>query len=471
MNLRIALIFPNINYLGKIIKVSLVPPLGLAYLAAVVEKAGYNVSVIDASALNLNDDKLMAKLKEFKPDVIGITTNILLSLQNLHLSRLIQRQMPTVKLVFGGPWASAVYEMLLRKSFCDYVIVGEGEHAFLELLKALEKGESPKKKSGISYLDPITKSVQLEPPRPIEDLDTLPFPAWHLFPSPKKYFFHTRKKVFYPITTSRGCPYQCNHCTKIIHGTRVRFRSVKNVINEIRYLKEKFSASELLIVDDNFTVNKKRAEKILDEIIRNNFKLLLNFGNGLRADTLNQHLIRKFKQAGTYFIAIGVESGNQQVVNKIGKNLDLNAVRRAAKLIKQEKLVLTTFFMIGHPFDTVKTMNDTINFAIEVDPDYPVFSKVTALPGTELYNLIKREGRFLSRFGAIAGYQRSKANFEIYDLKADDVDRMFKQAYRRFYFRPRKMLSLLTSMRTFVEFKYILTQGILIILNLLHLSQ
>ena len=469
--MKVALIFPNIN-LGRILKVSFHPPLGLAYLAAVAEQAGHEVLVIDAAALNLNNKELIAKLKAFYPDIIGITTNILLAPRSLELSRLIQRQFHEIKLVLGGPWASAVHEMLLRRKICDYVVVGEGEHSFTELLRTIENEKNPIKIPGIAYLDPKDNSVQLEPSCNISDLDDLPFPAWHLFPSPKQYFFNSRKKIFYPIMTSRGCPYQCNHCTKIIHGNKLRFRSIENVIDEIRYLKDKFSLNELLIIDDNFTINKKRAEKILDEIIKNEFNILIQFSNGLRADTLSLKMVRKLKRAGTYRMAIGVESGNQTVVNKIGKRLELNAVRRAAKIVKQEKIILSAFFMVGHPFDTIKTMNDTINFALEINPDYPHFFKAIAFPGTELYNQVKRDGKFLMSISDIdRGYNIGSANFEIFDLKATDVENVFKQAYRKFYLRPRKIFSLLTKIRTFGELRYLLNYGILTIFNLLNLNR
>ncbi len=466
--MKIGLIFPNIN-IGKFLKVSSHPPLGLAYLAAATERAGYEVYVIDAAALKLNNLQLINRLMEIIPDVIGITTNILSASHSLMLSRLIRKHIPSTKLVLGGPWASAVYEMILKKNYCDYVIVGEGEKSFIELLKALEKGEVPSKIPGVAYKE--NKAIKLEPPCLIEDLDSLPFPAWHLFPAPKKYLFHARRNIFYPIMTSRGCPFNCNHCTKLVHGHKLRYRSIENVIAEIQYLKNKFSAKEITIIDDNFTLNAKRAEKICDEIIKKRFDILIQFSNGVRADTLTPQLIKKLKQAGTYKMAIGVESGNQGVVNKIGKRLDLNAVRHAVKLIKREKIMLYAFFMIGHPFDTIKTMNDTIEFALEIDPEYPHFFNAIAFPGTKLFNLILKEGKFLMSLEEIErGYNNGIANFEIYGLKAEDVENAHKNAYRRFYFRPKKILSLLTHVRSLTELKYVANFGILTILKLLKLN-
>jgi len=464
--MNVALIFPNIS-LGKILKSPSHPPLGLAYLAAVAEKAGYDVVVIDAAALNLNYSELMAKLKKIKPDIIGITTNISSASHSLILCRLIRKQMPSVKLVLGGPWASATYEILLKKKFCDFVVVGEGEVAFVELLKHLEKCLTPLKVPGIAYLN--DDIIQLEPPCLIENLDAIPFPAWHLLPSPKKYLLHVRRKIFYPVMTSRGCPFHCNYCTKIIHGNRLRFRSIENVIAEIRYLKDKFSVEEIAIVDDNFTLNAKRAEKICEAIIKNNFNILIQFSNGVRADTLTPNLIRKLNRAGTYRIFIGVESGNQNVVNKIGKNLDLNAVRRAAKLIKNERIILTTCFMLGHPFDTLKTMNDTLNLALELDADYSYFFTAIAFPGTDLFNLIQKDGKFLMSLADMKReYNVNSPNFEIYDLKAKDLERMSRNANLRFYLRPRKILSLVKNLRSNLNIKYNLNR-ILRILTLVHL--
>ena len=283
--MKVSLIFPNIN-IGRLQKISNFPTLGLGYLAAATKKAGYDVSVIDASALNLKYKQLKKKLEDFNPDVIGITANISLAYRGLETSRVIQHYFPNKIIVFGGPWPSSAYKMLLRRKFCNYVIVGEGEIAFIDLLARLKIGEIPIGVPGVAYLDEKTNKIQLESPCAIEDLDALPFPAWQFFPSPHKYFQRTKGKIFYPVMTSRGCPYRCNHCTKLIHGYKIRFRSIENVIDEIRYLKEQFNADEILVVDDNFSFDLKRAETIIDEIIRNEFNMHIQFCNGLRADTL-----------------------------------------------------------------------------------------------------------------------------------------------------------------------------------------
>ena len=161
MKFKVTLIFPNINF-GKIFKKATFPALGLAYLAAVIENAGYDVSVIDATALNMSDNEILVKLRNSIPNVIGITTNILLAKYSLKLGKSIRRQLPEVKLVFGGPWASAVYEMLLREKICDFVVVGEGEQAFIALLKKIEEGLIPKNIPGIAYVSK-NDSVELIP--------------------------------------------------------------------------------------------------------------------------------------------------------------------------------------------------------------------------------------------------------------------------------------------------------------------
>ena len=222
--------------------------------------------------------------------------------------------------------------------------------------------------------------------------------------------------------------------------------------------------------DDSFIENKKQAIELFEGIIKEqcDMKFIIT---AARVNSADEELFKKMKKAGVTHIQFGLESGNQDVVNKIGKSLDLNAVRRAAQIIKQEKIILLAYFIFGHPFDTVKTMNDTINFAIEIDPDYGHFYIAVAFPGTELYNQVKRDGKFLIPLHDIdRGYNMGSPNFEIYDLKVEEVDRLFRQAYRRFYLRPRKILSLLSKLRTLNEVKYFFNYGIISIFNILNLD-
>ena len=423
------------------------------------------VQVIDATALNLSDRQILAKIENFSPHVIGITTNILTSAKSVTLANLIKSSHSDIPVILGGPWATVEYESLLRKKTADFIIIGEGEIAFEQFILTFQTDKNYQSIAGLAFLNG-NEQILLKKSEKIQNLDAVPLPAWHLFPPPSRYFFNTRKKTVYPIMTSRGCPFDCNHCTKVIHGSRVRFRNVTSVLAEIKQLKSDYGLEELLIIDDNFNVNKKRAADILQGIIEQKLNIYINFSNGIRADTLSDDFLKKLKQAGAYKLAIGVESGNQEVVKMIGKNLNLELVEKAARKIRKLNFIFNAYFMIGHPFDTKATIEDTINFSLKINPDYPHFFKAIAFPGTLLYEQVCQKGRFINNNRNLdRGYHNSAAFFETQELKARDISYYYKMAYRKFYMRPEKILSLLLKIKTWHEFTYFLNFAVIKLLD------
>ena len=388
--MKICLIFPNI-FLGNYLKVNVPihPPLSLAYLGAILRENGIDVSIIDAAAENLSIKKLISRVGDILPDVIGITANISSSRKAIMTSLSLKRTYPKIPIIFGGPWSTIEYRKILDKKYGDFVVLGEGEYTLLELLENLHDMSILKNIRGISYLDSNDNIIVTPPRGNIENLDDLPFPAWDLLPSSKKYNFPHRKTPYYPIMTTRGCPYDCIHCTKVVHGYKYRKRSIKNVIGELEYLKKNFGTKEIFIIDDNFNHDITRAEKICDEMIARDFNFLIKFSNGIRADRITPRLGRKLKAAGTYFAALGIESGNQEIVNRIGKRLDLKKVVQAVKILKKNKISSGGFFILGHPHDSFKTMLQTLNFAKSLDLDYPHFFKSLPFPGTKMFDIIK----------------------------------------------------------------------------------
>ncbi len=322
--MKIVLIFPNYLDNFLLIRASFYPPLGIAMIAAVLKQAGHAVSVIDATALRLNIHALATRVLEEQPDIIGITCNIAYARKAVIIARWLRQRIPGVPVVFGGPWATCRFEKLLRDHVADYVVLGEGEVTIVELIRAIARGTPLQDVKGIAYLQE-TRVMKTEPRPHIDDLDSLPFPAWELFPSHRKYFWDPKGTRFYPVMTSRGCPFGCINCTKLVHGYKLRYRSVGNVIEEIQYLKENFKADEIIVIDDAFNYDANRAEEICDNIIKLKLNVHLRFTNGLRADMLPPRLAWKLKQAGAYDIVLGIESGNQELVYRIG-----NPVWRAA---------------------------------------------------------------------------------------------------------------------------------------------
>lgn len=454
--MRLSLIFPNTFTAFPATRTH--QPLALAYLASVAREAGHVVQLVDATARRLRHEKIVAELVSFKPDVIGITTNVGMAAQALTLARYLKKHDVGAKLVLGGPWATIEYARLLNHGLCDIVVIGEGERTLVHLLRTMEGNSDLHSVPGIAFKDQDNEVIST-PPRPlIQDLDSLPFPAWDFFPASKKYRFLRRASPFFPVITSRGCPHDCIHCTKAVHGYKYRTRSPENVIAEIRYLKEKFNVKEIFIIDDNFNHDITRAERILDGIIKGGFNIKIKFTNGLRADKMTASFVERLHRAGTYGVTLGIESGNQTIVNSIGKNLDLRHVITAKHMLKKRGIVTGGFFMLGHPEDTKQTMLQTVAFAKKLDIDYPFFFKAVPFPGTKMHDMVKKHGSFIPERETtiIEKYNVKTAAFEMWNVTAEDVMRVFNLAYRTFYLRPWKILRLLAQYRSFMEFFWVL---------------
>ncbi|MHA1791361.1 MAG: B12-binding domain-containing radical SAM protein [Promethearchaeota archaeon] len=459
--MRIALVFPNIlkNYFIKMF--SFHQSLGLAMIAAVLLKAGHEVKVFDATAEKLNIHELTKKIKEFNPDVIGITANVAIAYKSVLTAKWLKRKFPLARMILGGPWASIEYEKLLNERAADFVVIGEGEKTIVELIDAIENEKGFTDIPGIAFNE--EGSIQLTNTRDfINDLDSLPFPAWELFPPPKKYFFNTKGKNFYPIMTSRGCPYGCINCTKVIHGYKIRKRSIDSVVEEIIYLHERFKASTFLIIDDNFNHDVKRAEEICEKIAKLPFKTRFHFSNGIRADKISPKLAWLFKEIGVYDVCLGIESGNQDIVYKIGKNLKLENVIRAVKLLKKVNIFTTGFIMIGLPFETLSTVMDTKRFILTSGLDDAHIFKVIPFPGTKMFEIFKEKGYLKStNSNSLESYINAKPAYYIPSLPPEVIHQVYQDLYKSFYLRTpiiKKVLQniLFRSPRWYLNFTFII---------------
>jgi radical SAM superfamily enzyme YgiQ (UPF0313 family) len=293
------LINPYPYYASGIQEDTIYPPLGLLYLAAVLEKNGFSASVLDANVLKLSNYEVLKRIKKIKPEIVGISANVVLARAAKELAVMVKKRFPKAFIVMGGPIVSALPEDFL--AVCDTVVLHEGEETFLELVKRYNcQGE----KGVFSLFDPIPgiafkskgKIFFTKPRNFINNLDDIPFPAYHLLePNIDFYSFKSRARKIpvAPILTSRGCPFNCIYCNKSIFGHIFRVRTPENVFAEVEYLITKYGIRQIDILDDNFTLDQARAEKILDLIIKAKFDLALNCQNGIRADKLTSKLIKK----------------------------------------------------------------------------------------------------------------------------------------------------------------------------------
>jgi radical SAM superfamily enzyme YgiQ (UPF0313 family) len=435
-------------------------PMGLCYIAAVLEQHQIDVEIIDANALNLSPKEVISEINKRRPKIIGIS---MLTPDHNYCVEIAQGLTAQYLVVAGGPHATAVPDELLNNSF-DIVVRGEGEYTMLDLALQKELSEI----MGISYV--LEGKIVHNPDRDPLDPNTLPLPGRHLLLASGvdlPYFSTaTRYTPWAEILTSRGCPYDCYYCNKKSLGYKYRPRSPENVVSEIEYLVKKFNVKEFNILDDTFNFDIERAEKICDLIIERKLNIYFRCSNGIRADKVTERLLTKMKAAGCYYLAYGIESGSQDVLDKIPKNLKLENIREAVRLAKKIDIEVTGFFMVGLIGDTTETMNRTIEFAKELNVDIASFAICTPYPGTRLWEMIQKDGKILSKDYSELYHTSGKARF-IHPLAPhpEDVESAYVLAHQEFYFRPKYIIKKIFTIHSFSQIKTMM-RGLLAILRI-----
>jgi radical SAM superfamily enzyme YgiQ (UPF0313 family) len=404
------------------------PALGLGWIASSLERIGISPKIIDCQ-VTPGYKKLILDYLENGYSTVGITVNSSTISSAIDIASLIRQNSPKTRIIFGGPHPTAVYEKLIPQ-YADIVVLGEGEDTIVELMQQ----DDLSKIKGIAYYD---GSLKVNERRPlIEDLDRLGFPAWHLYDL-KRYRYATRRIPFAMITTSRGCPYSCIYCTKHVHGYKIRLRSLENVMKEIDYLVNKLGVKEIRFKDDNFTFYPDRVKQLCERIIAKKYRhIRFALPTGIGLNNINIEVFKLMEKAGFYQIGISIESGSQEVLGKLKSKVDFCALRKNLKLIKKIGLEINLYYMIGLPFDNVETMQDTINLAKSLPADNICFELAIPFPGTEFYEIVKAKGRFLCDLTMSSSHYEGHAVYEMGTLTGDDVNRMYRSAYRQFYLRP-----------------------------------
>ena len=432
------------------------PPLGLAYLVAISERRGDEVRVWDGE---VDPEPLEKILEEFRPEVVGITATTVQIKMAWKTAERVKKAL-NVPVVLGGVHPTLMPEESISHPAVDVVVRGEGEETWEELTSSLEKGFDPealRQIRGLTFRTPSGEIIST-PDRPIiMDLDSLPFPSYrpfkmHLYTNLQPTIDHLPRGRSFPIMTSRGCPYRCSYCSQI-SPRRWRMRSPENVLAEWRWLVRDMGALEIGVLDDTFNVDRERVIRICDLLIREKLNhvpwIMIN---GIRANLVDKELLRKMREAGCIRVAFGVESGDQRILDEvIHKQLTLEQVRNAFKWAKEVGLETIGFFIIGLPGETEETMEKTIRFAIELDPLVANFSIATPFPGTEMYEVVRREGKLLIKDWDDFAFFEGKAHFEMPGMPAELVEKKWREAYRRFYLRPKRVLKTLMRKRTWLD--------------------
>jgi anaerobic magnesium-protoporphyrin IX monomethyl ester cyclase len=428
---RIALV--NTPLLEGVAHHPLFPPLGLAYLAAVLEQNGFEVRVFDCPVCEINHEQLKSDLSAFQPALVGIGSMTPTIESALKSARTAKEACPDTKVVIGGPHATFMdKETLAEESAADVIVRGEGEETLLELaqqLPALPKLEDVK---GITFRkkDQIIQN-SLRPL--IQNLDALPRPAYKHIPV-EKYRILGRKLL--PIMTSRGCPFQCSFCVASqMFGARFRGRNPQYVLDELEWLRDTYGAEGVAFQDDTLTFDRKRAVEICDGIIER--KIKLPWGCGTRADTVTKEVLAKMRKANCDEVCFGVESGCQRIRDTLKKRVTTEQCETAIKWAKEEGIFVTVSVILGYPGETKETMQETLDFVRRVEPDDVWLCHATPYPGTELRALVERNGWKMNSDWKL--YNTMNPIFEDPQLPAVEIAAMRKAFYDKFY-SPRYVL-------------------------------
>jgi radical SAM superfamily enzyme YgiQ (UPF0313 family) len=447
--MKVLLVVPPMFFgVGVDIGSSYLPPhSGFAYIAASLRERGTKVEIFDSRVEYPAVKRLKKKIGSLKPDVVGITAMTPWIKNASRTADMVKKIDPSIFVVVGGIHATSLPGETLNefKSF-DAAVRGEGEHTMCELVQRLEDDRDFSKVKGIAFRD--NGKINVTEPRPwIEDLDSLPFPAWDLLALNKyraRYTF-LKKILELPVGTSRGCPYRCIFCNRG-SGDRPRFRSIECVLDEIEYwCIGKFGAKKISFHDDSFTLDRKRAIRLCDGLIERGLHEKISWICQTRVDLVDKALLKKMKEANCYDIGFGVESGNPEILSITKKGITLEQARNAFKWTKEVGLKRDVSFMIGNPFETQKTIEDTIRFAFELDPDFFAISIATPFPGTELMKMAedgfgglqlrtKNWSRYCSQLGGALSLKQ---------LSRTELERLQRKAYISFYFRPSRIFNML----------------------------
>lgn len=428
---------------------SSLPHIGVAYLAANLDRTRLDIKIIDCPAEHISLGRLSALMTEFQPHYAGFTAMTLQIGEAHAAAKAVKKSAPGVVCIVGGYHVSAApMETLERFPEFDYGVYGEGEVTTQLLLDALEAGAGPdtlKKIDGICYrwngITRVTKERAF-----IHDLDALKHPAYELMPMDSYVGFYNmfmKPVPTVPISTGRGCPFKCIFCFKAT-GDHYRIRSVDRVVNEMERDIKDFGVKEFVVTDESFMLHRDRVFELCEVMNTKGLDRKVSWICQSRVDHAEPEMLARMKKAGCRVISYGIESGNQEVLKRIKKGITLDRALQAVKWTKEAGILTDTNFIIGHPGDTRDTIDQTINFALKLDPHMASFALLVPFPGTEVSRMAGRgEGglKLLSNDYATYGKQVGGA-MELADISRSELEKYHRKAYIRFYIRPSKIKNL-----------------------------
>ena len=435
-------------------------PLGLMYIAAVLDEAGYKVEILDAfmkrasfrkdgdvTTVGMPYEEIKEEIRRRKPDIVGIANPFTCQVEHaIKVGNITKEVDPDILTVAGGPHVPAVPVQFMEEAEnIDIAVVGEGEYAMLDIIKVHEGTKKINDVKGIVYRE--NGVIKQNAPRPfIKNLDEPPFPAYHLvdmeqYLGSNKIEYRSFKDRSISMITSRGCPFNCCFCSVHLHmGKTFRAHSVNYVIKHIEHVVKKYKVKTIFFEDDNLTFDLKRFEAICDQIIEKRIKFNWETPNGIRADYLTRELLEKMKNSGCQSVFFGIESGDQYVLDKIiDKSLNLKTVEEVAKICKEIGITTAAFYIIGFPGEKKEHMLRTVELALRLKKEYDVgmlLHVATPSLGTRLYRECLEkgyiQGELTSRAFAEVRQTRGMPLINTEDFTASEVKEIAAMAVQRY---------------------------------------
>jgi anaerobic magnesium-protoporphyrin IX monomethyl ester cyclase len=410
-------------------------PIGLAYVAAALEKNGFQVEILDNYLLEKPIEEVKLEIKRLNPEIVGITCGSPTYRRCIETAKAVKETLPACKVVVGGWHPSYEPDSMLQHPEIDYVVMGEGERAMTELATCITKGEDAKavaQIAGVAYRHEgkIVKNAQ----RFISNMDEIPFPAWNLLP----LHLYDRRIEFLSVkpvdnmSIVRGCPFNCAFCeTKQLWGKTCRTFSPPRVLEEINHLMTNYGTQGIYFINDNFTIRKKETAELC--ALMRKEKLDIEWVCDTRADLISRDLLRDMKAAGCKTIWFGGESGSPRILEKLNRNITLEQMERALKMCREEGIQTACSFLLGIPSETVEDMEATFKFARKIDPDWCRFNVFVAVPGSALYDEIMEKGLY-DRIEDFTAYVKTD------DFDYESVIEVQRRFHKNFNRSPKRVL-------------------------------
>ena len=423
------------------------PPINLAYGAAVMEKAGHEVIIIDANARNLSNMQVVDEMERFAPDLIGAYFSTYMFNQTLDTMRQVKERVKVPVLAGGINLLLYPAESLTHKTI-DYGIIGESTRNLPDFLSRLENNEDISDIPGLAFRKD-GEIVLNEPSHDTMPFDEYPFPSRHLLPNELYYSFISQLKNFTVQVTALGCPFKCTFCA--IAKIPYRFRSPENIAEESEKAQKDFNINEFDIFDADFPVQKKRTLAIIEEWRKRNLKF--EWSCRARVDSLDEELVKEMAKSGCRQAYLGIESADPEALKEMRKGITLNQTEKTIRLCKRYDIRPLGFFMVGNPGETLESIKHTVDYAKTLKLDFAQFSRLIPKPQTDLdLELIESTGYDYWRQWVLGNEVERRLPNPWTDLGEEEIEDLTKKAYYSFYFRPRMVIRHVLRVRSVSEF-------------------